>query len=368
VTPAKAAKTTRAATAKAAAKKPAGLLERLASGPVICAEGYLFEFERRGYLQAGAYVPEVVLERPDLVETLHREFVHAGSDVVEAFTYYAHRAKLKIVGRERDLEKINRMALRIAKKVARETGTLLAGDICNTSIYGLDDAKSHKQARRIFDEQIGWAVDAGVDFIVGETYSFGSEALLALEAINRSGRPAVITLSIPREGKTREGWTAGEACSRLEAAGAAVVGLNCARGPATMLPLLREIRAAVRCHVGALPVPYRTTSAEPTFQSLTDPHCTVVPDNRPFPTALDPFICNRYEIAEFGKEAFALGVRYLGVCCGAGPHHIRSLAEALGRRPAASRFSPDMSKHILFGTDKRLRQDALEYARRNYRF
>jgi len=134
-----------------------------------------------------------------------------------------------------------------------------------------------------------------------------------------------------------------------------------------MLPLLGEIRAAVRCHVAALPVPYRTTPAEPTFQSLSDPACASIPDGRPFPTALDPFVCNRYEIAGFGKAAFELGVRYLGVCCGAGPHHIRSLAEALGRRPPASRFSPDMSKHILFGTDKRLRQDNLEYGRRNYR-
>ena len=89
---------------------------------------------------------------------------------------------------------------------------------------------------------------------------------------------------------------------------------------------------------------------------------TAVPFRRPS----IPFLCNRYEIAEFGREAFALGVRYLGVCCGAGPHHIRGLAETLGRRPPASRFSPDMSKHILFGTDKRLRQDYLEYARRNY--
>jgi betaine-homocysteine S-methyltransferase len=77
-----------------------GLLERLAAGPVICAEGYLFEFERRGYLQAGAYVPEVVLEHPDLVGELHRTFVHAGSDVVEAFTYYAHREKLRLIGKE----------------------------------------------------------------------------------------------------------------------------------------------------------------------------------------------------------------------------------------------------------------------------
>jgi betaine-homocysteine S-methyltransferase len=351
-----------------AARNPAGLLERLGAGPVICAEGYLFEFERRGYLQAGAYVPEIVLERPDLVESLHREFVHAGSDVVEAFTYYAHREKLKMVGRERDLEKINRAALRIAKKVARDTGSLLAGDICNTTVYGVDDPKSHRQARRIFDEQVGWADDAGVDFIVGETYASGGEALLALDAIKPTGRLAVITLSIPREGVTREGWSAAEACRRLEEAGAAVVGLNCARGPATMLPLLREIRAAVRCHVAALPVPYRTSIAEPTFQSLTDPSCKDIPDSRPFPTALDPFVCNRYEIAAFAKEALDLGVRYLGVCCGAGPHHVRSLAEALGRRPPASRFSPDMSKHILFGTDKRLRQDALEYARQNYHF
>src|SRR6516164_6623627 len=117
-----------------------GMLRRLAKGPVICAEGYLFELERRGYLQAGAYVPEVVLEHPELVEQLHREFVHAGSDVVEAFTYYAHRQKLRVIGREKDLEPMNRAALGIARKVARETGTLLAGNICNTTIYDPNDA------------------------------------------------------------------------------------------------------------------------------------------------------------------------------------------------------------------------------------
>src|SRR5947199_7244702 len=105
-----------------------GLVERLGAGPVICAEGYLFECERRGYLQAGAFVPEVVLEHPELVAQLHREFVHAGSDVVEAFTYYAHREKLRLIGRERDLEAINRGALAIAAGVADESGALLAGD------------------------------------------------------------------------------------------------------------------------------------------------------------------------------------------------------------------------------------------------
>src|SRR6266849_10081380 len=97
-----------------------GLLERLRNGPVICAEGYLFECERRGYLQAGAFVPEVVLEHPEVVRQLHRDFVHAGSDVVEALTYYAHREKLRVIGREGDLEPINRLALDLAKAVAED--------------------------------------------------------------------------------------------------------------------------------------------------------------------------------------------------------------------------------------------------------
>ena len=83
------------------------LLQRLEAGPVICAEGYVFELERRGYLQAGAFVPEVVLEHPEVVTQLHRDCVHAGSDVVEALTYYAHREKLRVIGREQDLEPIN---------------------------------------------------------------------------------------------------------------------------------------------------------------------------------------------------------------------------------------------------------------------
>src|SRR6187401_2915619 len=91
------------------------LMQRLEAGPVICAEGYLFELERRGYLQAGAFVPEVVLEHPELVVQLHREFVHAGSDVVEAFTYYAHREKLRLLAKEHLLEEMNRQALSLAK-------------------------------------------------------------------------------------------------------------------------------------------------------------------------------------------------------------------------------------------------------------
>ena len=341
-----------------------GLLERLAAGPVVCAEGYLFELERRGYLSAGAFVPEAVLDHPEAVAQLHRDFLHAGSEVMEAFTYYGHREKLRLIGKEDVLEELNRAALRIAKEVAAEGGALVAGNVCNTNIYLAGDAATAQAARAMFDEQVGWAVDEGADFVVGETFSYVEEALIALAAIRASGLPAVITLSIHREPRTREGLTPAEACRRLENAGAAVVGLNCQRGPESMLPMLDEIRAAVSCHVAALPVPYRTTAAQPTFQSLRDPGCGCVPAGRPFPTALDPFTCNRYEIAEFTRAAHGMGVDYLGVCCGAGPHHIRSMAEALGRRPPASTYSPDMSKHAYFGTDEGIPTAYQDYAER----
>jgi betaine-homocysteine S-methyltransferase len=345
-----------------AASGTLGLLDRLDQGPVICAEGYLFELERRGFLQAGAFVPEVVLEHPELVAQLHREFVHAGSDIVEAFTYYAHREKLRLIGKEHLLETMNRRALEIARGVASESDALLAGDICNTNLFTPDDV-ARKTVRGMFDEQVGWAVDAGVDFIIGETYAFAEEALIATEVIKEAGLPAVITLAFHQLPETREGWSPEEACKRIEDRGADVVGLNCIRGPKTMLPMLEAVRDAVSGHVAALPVPYRTTDEQPSFQSLRDHDYDGLPDGRPFPTALDPFTCNRYEMADFARAAHELGVGYLGICCGAAPHHIRSMAEALGRTPPGSRYTADMTKHAYLGSDATLKQENLQYAK-----
>jgi betaine-homocysteine S-methyltransferase len=338
------------------------LSERLAAGPVVCAEGYLFELERRGYLQAGAFVPEVVLEHPERVTALHEEFVHAGSDVVEAFTYYAHREKLRLIGKDHLLEPLNRQALALASRVAADTGTLFAGNVCNTNVYDPADPASADRVRAMFTEQVGWAADAGVDYVIGETFGFLGEALIALDVIGEAGLPAVVTLNLHDVPRTREGTALREAMRRLAGGGAAVVGLNCGRGPATMLPLLPDLVAAVDVPVAALPVPYRTDPAHPNFQGLVDV-AYPSPSGRPFPTALDPFTCNRYEIADFTRAAVDAGVRYLGLCCGAAPHHVRAVAETLGRTPPASRYSEDMSRHVYFGTDPGLARHNLEYGR-----
>jgi betaine-homocysteine S-methyltransferase len=301
----------------------------------------------------------VLFEHPEVVEQLHMDFVHAGSDVTQALTYYVHREKLRVIGREKDLAPMNRAALGIAKRVARRTGTLFGGDLCNTNIYDPSDRAAVKEVERIFDEQVGWAEEAGVDYFVAETLGWVGEALIALKAIRRQSKaPVVVTFAMHQEELTRDGLTPAQACQRMEEAGADVVGLNCHRGPRTMLPLLKQIRAAVKCHVAGLPVPYRTHPAQPSFMSLRDPCCG---DRMAFPDGLDPFLATRSEIFDFGREAFDAGIRYLGVCCGAGPHHIRALAESLGRHPPASRYSKDMSKHAFFGTDEMIRKIQTDY-------
>jgi betaine-homocysteine S-methyltransferase len=115
--------------------------------------------------------------------------------------------------------------------------------------------------------------------------------------------------------------------------------------------------------VAALPVPYRTHDQQPSFQSLRDPDYDGLPADRPFPTALDPFTCNRHEIADFTHKARELGAAYLGLCCGAGPHHVRAMAEALGRTPPASRYSPDMSQHAFLGTAPWVRAANRQFSR-----
>lgn len=348
-----------------------GLLERMEKTGVVCAEGYLFEMERRGYLTAGEFVPEVALENPDALKSLHQDFQHAGSDVMVAFTYNGHREKMRIIGKEDLLEPLNRAALQIARDVANDVPkdqepSLVAGNISNSNIWNPDDPESKTEVRKMFAEMVEWAVDEGVDYFIGETFYFAEEAFAALETIQQSKKPAVITIAPMGENILRDQWDIIDACKELEQRGADVVGMNCFRGPNTMMPYLAKIRNAVSGHVAALPIPYRTTDRQPTFFNLDDNCGSSVesPHGRTFPTALDPLYCNRYEIRKFARDAWNNNIRYLGVCCGAAPIHIREVAEAMGRKPPASRYSENMQKHFMYGTDESLPEHITSYGDR----
>ena len=336
------------------------LIERLDNGPVICAEGFLFEVEKRGYLAAGEFVPMVALEHPEALENLHRDFQHAGSDIVEAFTYNGHREKMRVIGKEDLLEPLNRAALKIAKKVAENPinggePDLMAGNISNSNIWKAQDKDSQKEVHRMFSEMVDWAVDEGADILVGETFYYAEEAYKALEIIQEAGLPSVITIAPMAENLMMDGVSILDTLKELEQRGADVVGMNCFRGPETMMPYLREARKFLKCHMGALPIPYRTSEEHPTFFNLPDENGCNCPSpyGRTFPTALDPLYCNRYEIREFGKEAVELGINYLGVCCGATPMHIREIAESAGLKVPASKYREKMENHFMYGTNER---------------
>lgn len=323
--------------------KKADLRQRLAKGPVLCAEGYIFELERRGYVKAGAYVPEVVVDYPEAVLQLHREFLRAGTDVLVALTYYGHREKLKLIGREGDLEALNRQAVRLARQAAHGHDVLVAANICNTWAYEPDNPEAAAEVRRQYAEQLTWAVEEGVDFVLAETLEYVGEALIALDVIKSFNLAAVVNFT-PIYDKSKDGYDWIEACRILKEHGADVVGFNCGRGPATLLPLAEQLVKKVEGPLALVPVPYNTTAEYPSFQFLR-----ARDGSRAYTLALDQHYLDRQEVADFAKAADALGVRFIGLCCGAGPHHIRAVAEALGRHPESSRYSADMSQHGLLG-------------------
>ena len=335
------------------------LITRLNKGPIMCAEGYLFAMERRGYLSAGPFVPEVVLEHPEVVTQLHREFIRAGSDVVQAFTYYGHREKLRIIGKEDLLEPLQKNALKIAndaKDSFKDLDLMVCGDVANTNIFDPNDKNSFIECQKMYEEQVKWAKEAGVDFIVAETISWVEEMKIALKAIKDEGLIAVANYAIPRGEKTRDGYSVVDACKIIEDLGADVVGLNCYRGPDMTMKHLKDIRKNVSCHVAGLPVPYRTTEKDPTFLNIKDNQCDCIPGDNAFPIALDNLYCNRFEMAEFAKDCVQQNINFIGICCGAEPHHVREMALAIGKKPISSKYSPDMTKHFHHGTDKSLKK------------
>src|SRR5262245_52575944 len=171
-----------------------GLLERLAEGPVLGDGGYLLELEKRGWVRAGPFTPEVVLNRPQAVRELHVEFREAGAEVLQVLTFYASRDRLATVGLQDKLPELNRQAVRLAREVAGEQ-CLVAGNISLTWMYEAGSPTAADRVRATFDEQLALQVAEGIDFVIGETFSWLGEALLAVERAKATGLPVMVTLS-----------------------------------------------------------------------------------------------------------------------------------------------------------------------------
>ena len=305
-----------------------GLLERLADGPVLGDGGYLLELEKRGYVQAGPFTPEVSITDPDALAQLHREFLRAGAEVLQALTFYASEEKLATVGLAGRVDDINRAAVRIARAAADEGDALVAGNLSLTWAYDPADAASADRVRALFDRQLEVQMGEGIDLVIGETFSYLGEALIALERARLTGLPVIVTMSFEQSpARAYEGDSIGECARRLVDAGADVVGVNCLRDPERTLPLAAEILEAVpNAHVATQPAAYRVSAEKPDFTARPE-----------FPYELEHLTLSRAEMADYASRARELGIRYIGSCCGSVANHVRAMARALGKVPADER-------------------------------
>lgn len=305
--------------------KKKGILERLKEGPVLGDGGYLLELEKRGWVRAGPFTPEVALTRPDALRELHIEFREAGAEVLQALTFYASRDKLATVGLEDRLGDLNRAAVRIAREVAGDR-CLVAGNISLTWMYEPGSAAAADRVRKTFDEQLEVQVDEGVDFIIGETFSYLGEALIAVERGKKTGLPTMVTICFENKDETTDGKSAADAAKALFDAGADIVGMNCLRPPQHILPPMEQMRRAVSGYLACQPVAYRTPKEKQDFTSLPE-----------FPYGLDPLQVTRKEMADYATQARDAGINYIGACCGSVAMHIREMARVLGKLPEDSR-------------------------------
>jgi betaine-homocysteine S-methyltransferase len=299
-------------------------------GPVIGDGGYLIELERRGYVDSGSgrervgtgrgsgqFTPEVAIEHPDALRELHREFLKAGSQALQALTFFGTREKLTRAGYGNETEAINFAAVKLAKEVAGDQA-LVAGSVSRTQLVEREGIEALGKARDHIAEQIRLLADAGVDFLILETFFHLSEMKVALEAAAESGLPVVATMSFrPLVSQCSDGHTPAE-CARVMAdLGAAAVGANCEQDPARMLPLLREMRAAAKVPLAAQPAAFHTTEECHSFTRLPE-----------FPDDLETIQISRQAFTDFGRIANKEGIRYLGGCCGCNAAYIRALAQA----------------------------------------
>jgi betaine-homocysteine S-methyltransferase len=299
--------------------------------PVLGDGGYLLELERRGWVDSGSgrekvgtgkgsgqFTPEVAIEHPDALRELHREFLNAGSEVLQALTFFGTREKLNRAGYGQQTEAINAAAVRIARDVAGESA-YVAGSVSRTQLFEREGPSAAGHVRDLLDEQVVLLKDAGVDFLIMETFFHLQEMLIALECARKSGLPVVATMTFrPKLTECADGHSPAECAKAMVGAGAHAVGANCEQEPERMLGILRQMRQSVSVPIAAQPAAFRTTDAMPCFTRLAE-----------FPDEMEVIQLPRSSFEAFASRAKSEGIQFVGGCCGCNAAYIRAAARGL---------------------------------------
>lgn len=262
---------------------------------------------RRG-MPAGVCPEEWILEHPDILKGLQREYVQAGSNIIYAPTFTANRIKLKEYGLEGRIAEINSRLVGLSKEAA-EGKALVAGDITMTGrqLAPMGDL-DFEELISVYKEQIRLITEAGADLLVIETMMSLQETRAALIAAKEvCSLPVMATLTFEADGRTLFGTDAVTAAVTLEKLGACAVGANCSTGPDQMRALIEEISGAV-----SIPVIAKPNAGMPGLDA--DGNTVYDMDANTF--------------AEEMKQLVRAGAGILGGCCGTSPEYIKKLVEA----------------------------------------
>jgi methionine synthase I (cobalamin-dependent)/5,10-methylenetetrahydrofolate reductase len=302
----------------------ASLLERLASGPLLCdgAMGTQLFARGIGFEQCFDYLN---LSQPELVQQIHAAYIDAGSDLIETNTFGANAVKLRGHGLEQQVAAINEAGVRLARRAAVGSGrsvfVLGAVGPLGRRLAPLGSL-SMSEAADAFNEQISALVAAEPDALILETISDLNEMRLAIAAVKaNTSLPIIAQMTFGVDARTLMGNTPEEFADVARSLAVDVMGVNCSVGPGKLLPVVE----AIVCASHGIPVSAQPNAGWP----------EQVGDRLLYPSSPDYF-------AVFARRAVSAGVRIVGGCCGTTPDHIRAMRDALDEvmRPGPAAPAP----------------------------
>jgi len=256
----------------------------------------------------GCSTEKWVLEHPDVLQNLQRQYAEAGSQILYAPTLQAQPIALKAVGLDTETEKINARLVALTKAAA--PGCLVAGDI--TTLAAFCDSwypRNFDLLVENYRRQIRGLIDGGVDFLGAETLLYPQEAEAILAAAELEGAGAVTyTFTMQSDGCLFSGTEAGPILKELERSGAAAVGFNCVPADDLTAGLAAKLRRYV-----SIPLICKPNAGMPTIREDGIAHYDMPPE----------------AFAKIVKDCQGMGATLLGGCCGTTPEHIRALKEIL---------------------------------------
>ena len=288
-------------------------LDAIQSGKIIIADGATgSNLQQRG-LPDGKSGEAWVLENPQAILALARDFIAAGAEILLTCTFGASRLHLANMGLDAECEQINLTAAKLARQAAESSGAFVAGSIGPTGQmldpYG---PLAVADAEAAFAEQARFLAAGGVDLIVIETQFDLGEAAAAVRGVRSAcDLPLVCSFSYDRGTRTMMGVSPAKAALALNDSGVDLLGINCGRSLTDNLAALRELQAAT-----SLPIWFKPNAGLP----VTDDLGNVVYQTTP------------QQMAEAVPALIAAGARVIGGCCGTSPEHLSAIAAA--RLPA----------------------------------